>query len=42
MIKTPAKRSLALGRVYRLLEPGPAVLLTTASGVGTTSSRPSR
>lgn len=32
MADTSAKRSLPLGRVYRLLEPGPVVLLTTASG----------
>jgi flavin reductase (DIM6/NTAB) family NADH-FMN oxidoreductase RutF len=28
------KRSLPLGRVYRLLEPGPVVLLTTAGAAG--------
>lgn len=30
--QAPKKRSLPLGQVYRLLEPGPVVLLTTAAG----------
>ena len=30
MVKPTSKRSLPLSRVYRLLEPGPVVLLTTA------------
>jgi flavin reductase (DIM6/NTAB) family NADH-FMN oxidoreductase RutF len=31
-VRPPGKRSLPLGRVYGLLEPGPVVLLTTAAG----------
>ena len=31
-VRPAGKRSLPLGRVYRLLEPGPVVLLTTAHG----------